>query len=60
MTDTATAKYCRGCGTLMLNCGAPIWEDYCPNEKCDWDKNVFRRAVLSAHPSQMPQDVISL
>lgn len=32
---------CPHCGTQMVNCGAPIWEDYCPNKACTGQRDEF-------------------
>jgi hypothetical protein len=32
----------------MLNCGAPIWEDYCPNELCTGHKGEFLNSIREA------------
>lgn len=35
---------CPYCQTQMENCGAPIWEDYCPNKACTGERDeMFRR-----------------
>lgn len=28
-------KNCPDCNTELVNTGAPIWEDICPNKECD-------------------------
>lgn len=33
---------CQGCGTKLENCGAPIWEDYCPNKECHYEAEQFK------------------
>lgn len=44
MNTKHTPESCPRCGTEMKNCGAPIWEDYCPNKECTWDRDeMFRR-----------------
>lgn len=32
---------CKGCGAQRVDTGPPIWEDYCPNEECTYDKDEF-------------------
>lgn len=32
---------CPYCQTQMENCGAPIWEDYCPNKACTGHRDAF-------------------
>lgn len=39
---------CKGCGTQRIDTGPPIWEDYCPNKECTYDKDDFF-AGLRAH-----------
>jgi hypothetical protein len=29
----------------MVNCGAPIWEDYCPNKECHGETKAFLASV---------------
>lgn len=36
---------CKGCGTKLKNCGAPIWEDYCPNKKCNYEAEQFKASM---------------
>ncbi|PSJ60805.1 hypothetical protein [Pseudaminobacter soli (ex Li et al. 2025)] len=36
-------RLCPSCGTPRENTGAPVWEDFCPNEECTHDRDEFRR-----------------
>jgi hypothetical protein len=38
---SGTADPCPYCATPMANCGAPIWEDYCPNKECTGHRDEF-------------------
>lgn len=44
MTDHAPGP-CPYCQTQMVNCGAPIWEDYCPNDACTGHRDAFWAAM---------------
>jgi negative regulator of sigma E activity len=50
-------EHCPYCGTKMENCGAPIWEDYCPNTDCTGHRDEFLRQVKAA--TVLPKDRIS-
>lgn len=39
---------CKGCGTELKNCGAPIWEDYCPNKECHYEAEQFKSRMRKA------------
>ena len=39
---------CKGCGTELKNCGAPIWEDYCPNKECHYEAEQFKERLRQA------------
>lgn len=39
---------CAGCGTELKNCGAPIWEDYCPNKECHYEAEQFKARMRKA------------
>ena len=41
-------SYCAGCGTELKNCGAPIWEDYCPNKECHYEAEQFKARMRKA------------
>lgn len=32
---------CEGCGAAMKETGAPIWEEYCPNQQCTYQRDQF-------------------
>lgn len=38
---------CPYCATPMRNTGAPIWEDYCPNEGCSGHREEFKAQLRS-------------
>ncbi len=44
-------KYCKG---DMVNTGAPIWEDFCPNENCveDYRKEFYKGVRESIEDSE--------
>ncbi|MVB00082.1 hypothetical protein GN330_22815 [Nitratireductor sp. CAU 1489] len=39
---------CPGCGTPLKNAGAPIGDDYCPNDDCRLLVEEIRRQISSA------------
>lgn len=39
---------CNGCGAKLENCGAPIWEDYCPNKECHYEAEQFKSRMRKA------------
>lgn len=47
MSDTES-KPCPYCQTPMLNVGAPIWDDYCPNLDCYGHRDAFFAALKSS------------
>lgn len=56
MTKTAPTA-CKGCGTTLVNTGAPIWEDYCPNEQCTYERDKFT-ASFAAHRDGFRRDMV--
>jgi len=42
---THTPGPCPYCDTQMVNCGAPLWEDYCPNDACTGHRDEFFRSI---------------
>lgn len=47
---------CPHCGTEMENCGAPLWEDFCPNRDCAGLAKDFARAVRDAHIAYLDRE----
>lgn len=47
---------CPHCGTAMENCGAPLWEDFCPNRDCDGLAKDFAQALRNAHKAHLERE----
>lgn len=52
MSGQHTPRECPYCGTQMVETGAPIWEEYCPNDACDG----HRKAMFAAISKQVRAD----
>lgn len=51
-----TGEKCPRCGTATVNTGSPIWEDYCPNEDCTYDREQFGITVRSFEKTRNQQE----
>lgn len=40
-----TNMICIGCGSELINCGPPIWEDYCSNKQCTYLQDKFKKQL---------------
>lgn len=49
---------CPYCRTPMENCGAPIWEDYCPNDACTGHRDAFRASLREKRYSPVVQKAL--
>lgn len=43
-----TPNNCPGCGTPLKNAGAPIGDDYCPNDDCRHRAEEIKRQISAA------------
>lgn len=59
MREKLTTGPCPYCGTQMVNCGAPIWEDYCPNETCTGERDAMFARVREAHEARRQREIIA-
>jgi hypothetical protein len=45
VTLKTTGDKCPACGTALAETGAPIWESYCPNDACTYEREQFYKGV---------------